>query len=85
MTEKITPQTFNDAAWNMGITIRWNDSNQNGTVESSEVTCYGNASDFYNDETADKIIAAVKKGATEKHLKVTRTPNYIDGLDKKVV
>ncbi len=84
MTEKITPQTFNDAAWNMGITIRWNDSNQNGTVESSEVTCYGNASDFYNDETADKIIAAVKKGATEKHLKVTRTPNYIDGLDKKV-
>ena len=63
MTEKITPQTFNDAAWNMGITIRWNDSNQNGTVESSEVTCYGNASDFYNDETADKIIAAVKKGA----------------------
>ena len=57
MTEKITPQTFNDAAWNMGITIRWNDSNQNGTVESSEVTCYGNASDFYNDETADKIIA----------------------------
>ena len=82
---KITPKQFDEAAWNMGLYLRWEkDENKNQKVEVDEVTPYAHTKDLFTKENAQKMIDLVLQGAGETHLGVVRSPEYIKELDAKI-
>ena len=82
--EKVTPKAFNEAAWNMGLYLKWKDVNGDGNPDPSEVTPYAQTTTLYAKTNAQQLIRLVLEGASGQHLNVVRTPAYIEGLDKNV-
>ena len=84
---KVTPEAFNEAAWNLGLPFRWQDQNKNGIREEDEVSVLSSHSFtdvFLESGSKDNVLKIIEEAATGKHLKVARTLKYIKALDKKI-
>lgn len=84
---KVTPKTFNEAAWNLNLPLRWEDKDKDGVINPNEISVERGAplsgSAFIRDNESS-LVKIIAEGATRKHLAIQRTPEYIAELDKRV-
>lgn len=82
--EKITPEAFNEAAWNLGLPYHWKDLDGDGQREENEIfinRSHSFSDVFVSSGIENQTLKIIGQAATRQHLKAVRTPGYIQSLD----